>query len=78
MSDEEAAARVNEVMTAVDTAAAEAAEAAEAARKTGVIGAFLIAASFLVSAVGAWWAAQTGGNHRDNNVYFNGAFRRVR
>jgi hypothetical protein len=78
MSNEEATARVNEVMTAMDTAAAEAAEAAETARKTGVLAAFLTAASFLVSAVGAWWAAQMGGNHRDNNAYFNGAFRRLR
>jgi hypothetical protein len=78
MSNEEATARVNEVMTAMDTAATEAAEAAEAARKTGVLAAFLTAASFLVSAVGAWWAAQMGGNHRDNNAYFNGAFRRLR
>jgi hypothetical protein len=63
-------------MTAMDTAKAEATEAAETARKTGVIGAFLIAASFLVSAIGAFWAAQKGGNHRDNGTVFPGVFRR--
>jgi hypothetical protein len=77
LSDEEATARVEQVMTAMDTAAAEAAEAAETARKTAVLAAFLTAASFLASAVGAWWAAQMGGNHRDNNVVFPGAFRRL-
>jgi hypothetical protein len=77
LSSEEATARVDQVMGAMDAAAAEAAEAAETARKTGVIAAFLTAASFLVSAVGAWWAAQMGGNHRDNNVVFPGAFRRL-
>jgi hypothetical protein len=77
LSDEEATARVDEVMTAMDTAATEAAEAAEAARKTAVLAAFLTAASLLVSAVGAFWAAQMGGNHRDKNVVFPGAFRRL-
>jgi hypothetical protein len=77
LSDEEATARVDQVMSAMDAAAEEAAEAAETARKTAVIAAFLTAASFLVSAVGAWWAAQMGGNHRDNNVVFPGAFRRL-
>jgi hypothetical protein len=77
LSDEEATARVDQVMSAMDAAADEAAEAAETARKTAVIAAFLTAASFLVSAVGAWWAAQMGGNHRDNNVVFPGAFRRL-
>lgn len=76
MTPEEATARVDQVMTAMDTAAAEAAEAAEAARKTGVIAAFLAAASLLVSAAGAFWAAQKGGNHRDNNTAFPGVFRR--
>jgi hypothetical protein len=77
LSDEEASARVDQVLSAMDRAAEEAAEAAETARKTAVIAAFLTAASFLVSAVGAWWAAQMGGNHRDNNVVFPGAFRRL-
>ena len=30
----------------------------------------------LVSAIGAFWAAQKGGNHRDNNSVFANVFRR--
>ena len=72
LSPEEATTRVNEVMTAVDEAKAQAAAAAEEARKWTVLGAFLTAASFLVSAVGAYWAAMKGGNHRDKQVVFAG------
>lgn len=77
LSEQEASARVDQVMTAMDTAKQQAAEAAETARKTAVLAAFLTAASLLVSAAGAWWAAQKGGNHRDNNTVFPGAFRRL-
>lgn len=76
LSDEEAQARVDQVVTAIDNARAQAAEAAEAARKTGVLAAFLTAASFLVSAVGAFWAAQKGGQHRDQGTVFANVFRR--
>lgn len=76
LSDEQASARVDEVMSAMETAKAEAAEAAETARKTGIIGAFLVAAAFLVSAIGAFWAAQKGGYHRDKGTVFPGVFRR--
>lgn len=78
LTADEANARVTEVMTAVDQAKAEAAAAAETARKTGVVAAFLTAASLLVSAVGAYWAAQMGGNHRDNATVFRTVFRRAR
>jgi hypothetical protein len=78
LTAEEANARVTEVITAVDQAKAEAAAAAETARKTGVVAAFLTAASLLVSAVGAYWAAQMGGNHRDNATVFRTVFRRTR
>jgi hypothetical protein len=77
MTAEESTARVAEVMTAIDNAKAQAAAAAETARKTGVVAAFLTAASLLVSAVGAYWAAQTGGNHRDQGTVFRSVFRRV-
>ncbi len=76
LSQEEADARVNEVMTAVEAARVEAEEAAETARRTTVVGAFLTAAALLVSAVGAFWAAQKGGNHRDRNTQFQTVFRR--
>jgi hypothetical protein len=77
LTADEANARVNDVLTAVDTARAEAARVAEAARKTGVLAAFLVAASLLVSAAGAFWAAQKGGNHRDEGTAFVSVFRRV-
>ncbi len=77
LSEADAQTRVNEVLTAVDAAKAKAAEVAEAARKTTVVAAFLTAASLLVSAVGAFWAAQTGGNHRDKHTYFRTVFRRI-
>lgn len=41
---------------------------ADTARRYGIFIAFLTAASLLVSAVAAWWAASTGGRHRDDGV----------
>ena len=41
-----------------------------------VIAAFVTAASLLVSAVGAYWAAMMGGNHRDKETVFDFWFRR--
>jgi hypothetical protein len=72
LSPEEATTRVNEVMAAVDDAKAKAAAAAETARKWTVLGAFLAAASLLVSGVGAYWAAMKGGNHRDKQTVIAG------
>lgn len=76
MSQADAEARVDQVVTAIDNAKAQAAEVAEEARKMTVLGAFITAASLLVSAVGAYWAAQKGGNHRDKNTAFPGVFNR--
>ena len=78
LSPEQATTRVSDVLSAVDNAKAQAAAAAETARKTGVLAAFLTAASLLVSAAGAYFAAQKGGNHRDERVSFGTAFRRYR
>lgn len=72
----EAEARVDSVITTVEAARQDAIEAARIARNTAIIGAFLLAASLLVSAIGAFWAAQKGGDHRDKNTVFAGAFRR--
>jgi len=72
----EAEARVDQVVTAIDNARAQAAEIAEETRRMTVLAAFLTAAAFLVSAVGAYWAAQKGGNHRDKNMAFPAVFRR--
>jgi len=76
LTPDEANARVTEVLAAVDKAKADAAAAAETARKTGIVAAFLTAASLLVSAAGAYWAAQMGGNHRDKGTVFRTVFRR--
>jgi hypothetical protein len=73
---DQATARVDETLKAVDAAKAKAADAAETARKTGVLAAFLTAASLLVSAIGAYWAAMKGGRHRDEGTVFAGLFGR--
>lgn len=76
LTEEEATSRVNQVMSSIEAAKTQAVNAAEAARKNAVLAAFLTAASLLVSAVGAFWAAQKGGNHRDQNTVFADVFRR--
>lgn len=73
---EEAAARVDQVIANVEAARQDALEAARIARNTGIIAAFLLAASLLIAAIGAYWAAQKGGNHRDSNTMFGDIFRR--
>lgn len=73
---DQATARVDETLKAIDAAKAKAAEAAETARKTTVLAAFLTAASLLISALGAYWAAMKGGNHRDKGVVFADVFGR--
>jgi hypothetical protein len=78
LTADEANARVTEVLANVDKVKADAVAAAETARKAGVIGAFLTAAALLVGAVGAFWAAQMGGNHRDQGTAFRAVFRRAR
>ncbi len=76
LSPEEAQARVDQVAANIETARQEAIEAARVARNTAIIAAFLLAASSLASAIGAYWAAQKGGNHRDKNTVFADVFRR--
>jgi hypothetical protein len=76
LAPDEAQARVDQVIANVEAARQEAIEAARIARNTAIIAAFLLAASSLVSAIGAYWAAQKGGNHRDNNTVFADVFRR--
>ena len=76
LAPEEAQARVDQVIANVEAARQQALEAARVARNTAIIGAFLLAASLLISAIGAYWAAQKGGNHRDKNSVFADVFRR--
>lgn len=76
LPQDQAQTRVNDTLKAVDDAKAKAAEVAESARKTTVIAAFITAASLLVSAVGAYWAAMKGGRHRDDGTVFADVFGR--
>lgn len=76
LAQAEAETRVDAVITSVEKARQDALNAARLARNASVIGAFLLAASLLISAVGAFWAAQKGGNHRDENTVFADVFRR--
>lgn len=76
LSADDARKRVDDVLAQVDTAKQKAADAAETARKAAVVAAFITAASLLVAAVGAYWAAMMGGNHRDKQVVFDYWFRR--
>lgn len=57
-----------EAQTRVDTILQNAADAADKARKAAVIIGFVLAASFLISAAAAWWAAGLGGEHRDTGT----------
>lgn len=76
LAEPEAQARVDAVIANVEKARQDALNAAKLARNASVIGAFLLAASLLISAIGAFWAAQKGGNHRDENTVFADVFRR--
>ena len=76
LPQDQATQRVDQVLAAVNDAKAKAADAAETARKTAVLAAFLTAASLLVSAVGAYWAAMKGGRHRDEGTAFADVFGR--
>lgn len=76
LTPDEAQARVDQTIANVEAARQDAIEAARIARNTAIIAAFLLAASSLVSAIGAYWAAQKGGNHRDRNTVFADVFRR--
>jgi hypothetical protein len=66
-----AEARVNDLVSSAQTAINEAKEAADTARKAALIAAFAVAASFFIAAVGAYYGATLGGNHRDKGTYSN-------
>lgn len=76
LSPADAKTRVDQVVTSIQNARQATLDAAENARKTTVLAAFLLAASLLVSAVGAYWAAGMGGRHRDEQTVFADIFRR--
>lgn len=62
--------RVEQAFGESQALAAKARDAANAARKAGIVSAFAIAASLLLGLVAAWWAADRGGRHRDENTVF--------
>jgi len=64
----EAAKRVDALWAQVQDAEAKARETADHARKITMVAAFMTAASFLISAVAAYFGATMGGNHRDKQT----------
>ena len=64
----EATKRIDDATNGIAAASAKARQAAETARKTGILIAFLSAASLVISAASAWWAAAMGGKHRDDGI----------
>jgi hypothetical protein len=52
----------------VDEVFAKAKEAAETVRKATVAAALVTATALLIGLAAAWYAAQRGGHHRDNNI----------
>ncbi|MCS6759084.1 MAG: hypothetical protein MO852_08750 [Candidatus Devosia euplotis] len=71
----EAQARVDQAIASVEAAREEAIVAARIARNTTIVGSFLLVDSLLILAIGAFWSAQKGGDHRDNNSVFADVFR---
>lgn len=75
LSQEEAQARVDQTWAQAQEARATAEEVAETARRIGLIAAFLTAASLFASAIGAYFGATLGGNHRDKQVIVTGWYK---
>lgn len=73
---EEAQARVDQIVAQANEVEQQARAAAERARVASVIAAFLLAASLLVGAVVAYYAATRGGNHRDGQTEIEGWYRK--
>lgn len=63
--------RVDEVNAELANAREEAVAAVEKARVTGVVFGFIAAATLLIGAVAAFFAAAAGGRHRDEGLGFN-------
>lgn len=64
--------RVDELWAKAQQTEADVRQAADNARKLAVLAAFITAASLLVSAVGAYYGAVLGGNHRDKQTIVDG------
>ena len=61
----------------VDQTFAEARQAADKARRSAVVAALVTATGLMIGLAAAWYAAQRGGHHRDQNIpaRFTWAFR---
>jgi len=77
VAPDEAKTRVDQTYANLEKAKADVAKAADTARRVSVIAAFLLAASLMISAAAAYWAATVGGRHKDEAVEFTGFFKRV-
>ena len=66
----QARARIDQVISDAELARDEAIKSAEQARIFALIGAFVLAASLLVSGAAAYFAAVLGGQHRNENIGF--------
>lgn len=77
VTPDEAKTRVDQAYANIEKAKADVAKAADTARRVSVIAAFLLAASLMISAAAAYWAASMGGRHKDEAVEFTGFFKRV-
>ena len=71
LDQDDARTRVDEVNAEIDAARAEALEAVEQARVAGVVFGFIAAATLLIGAVAAFFAAAAGGRHRDEGLGFD-------
>jgi hypothetical protein len=68
---EEASAQVDAAVAEAQRLYQQALDAAgQARRRAAAIGAFVVAATLFVSAAAAWFAATTGGDHRDRRIPF--------
>lgn len=70
VSPDEAKSRVDAAVSRIEQAKQQARETADAARKAAIVAAFVLAASLLIAAAAAYWAAGLGGRHRDEQRVF--------
>lgn len=68
LEPEEVESRIDATIQQIEVWQEEALEAADTARRAGVMAAFLTAATLLVSAAAAYFAATIGGRHRDEGT----------
>ena len=70
MTQADARAQMDAAIVQAEQSWQNAVDAANQARIVGVIAAFVLAATMLVSAAAAYFAASAGGRHRDENLSF--------